>query len=72
MVQTSVFERSLDYALLEYQSLVAVQVSENPSNAAFAGLKLTGAQEFVQTLKLLSEQPRLAGRPLVQNLDHTL
>lgn len=70
MVESRPFARAVDFALLQYQALVTQTVSENPNLASVAGFKLTGAAEFVQTLKTLSEEIRIAPRAEVANLDH--
>lgn len=70
MVETRPFQRACDFALLEYQAYLASWVAENPQSAAFAGLKLTGAQEFLTTMRALSESPRLMPKLVPQNLDH--
>lgn len=64
------FQKSLDYALLEYQAQLGLTVSENPNMASVAGLKVTGALEFLQTFKTLSETARLPQRAPAPNLDH--
>ncbi len=72
MMETRPFQRAIDYALLEYQAQLAQEVSSNPQSAAFSGLKMTGAQEFLQTLRLLSETPSLPKRQPTVNLDHSV
>lgn len=70
LVETRTFQRACDYALMEYQAQLAIQASENPQLAGAVGLKLAGANEFLMTLRLLSEMPRIVSKPVIQNLDH--
>lgn len=71
MIQDRAFQRGIDTALLEYQSFVSQEVSNNPGSAAFAGLKMNGAMEFVTILKLLGEQAqRVTPKLVTPNLDH--
>lgn len=68
MVSSDTFERSTDSAMLQYQSLVAGQVA-NGNDAIAAGFKLQGALEFLQTLKLLAETPRMPTPVVTDNLN---
>lgn len=70
LIESGSFSRAADFALLEYQAQLGVQVSENPQMASVAGFKMAGAQEFLQTFKLLSEQPHLVARTTPVNLNH--
>lgn len=70
LIESKPFTRAADFALLEYQAQLGMIVSQNPQEAAFAGLKMTGAQEFLQTFRTLSEQPRVASRVVLDNLNH--
>lgn len=71
MMETREFERGLDFALMEYQAQLAMECSANPLQmGGVTGLKLTGAHEFIQTLKLLSEKPSISRPVVTQNLDH--
>ena len=61
-------ERSLDFAMLEYQAQLATRITD-PNSAMAAGSKLQGALEFLQTFKLLAETgPVLLARKDVDNL----
>jgi hypothetical protein len=62
LVDSPEFQVGADYAMLQYQVKVTSQIT-NPDSAVAAGLKMLGALEFLETLKLLSESPRRA--PLV-------
>lgn len=69
MLQSPEFERALDFAALEYQLQAAARVTDG--NGALAlGYKLLGVQEFISTLKMLSEVPQPMPRTIDQNLDH--
>lgn len=70
MIEGTAFQLAADFAMLEYSARMAMMVSENPQLASVAGFKLTGAQEFLQTLRLMSEQPRVVAQPVIGNLDH--
>ena len=72
MLENRVFERAVDYALMQYQLQLSAWTTENPQNAAYAGLKMCGAQEFLHTLRTLSEVPALPTPPANQNLNHTV
>ena len=61
------FQQSSDVAMLEYAAQLALRTA-NMNDAATMGLKLQGAHEFLQTLRLLAETPRLPA-PKV-NLDN--
>jgi len=71
MVATRAFQRACDFAQLEYQAQLATRLMENPGEAAFAGLKMTGAVEFLLTMRALSEAPMPPRRVPTPNLDHT-
>lgn len=66
MVDSDHFTLAADAALLQVQSLWVQQITE-PNTAMAVGLKLQGAMEFLQTLKLLAETPRLTNPPLVSD-----
>lgn len=64
MVTDRTFERAADFALLEYHALLC----RKEQNPAFIGLKLMGAQEFLQTMRLLAEKEEL--RPIAKIQDN--
>lgn len=70
MIESRPFQRAIDFALLNYQLAVAQTVTDNPQNAAYAGLKMAGVQEFLFMLKTLSEEPRIVRTVKEENLDH--
>lgn len=70
MVESRAFQRACDFALMEYQGQLALVSSENPQLSGAVGLKLAGANEFLMTMRLLSEAPRLIPRRVPDNLDH--
>lgn len=62
LVDSNEFQRACDFALMQYQA----ELSSRPVDmqiAAGSFFKLTGAQEFLQTLRMLSEAPMI--RPVV-------
>lgn len=71
MVDSDHFTLACDAALLQVQGLWVQQITE-PNTAMAVGLKLQGAMEFIQALKLLAETPRLPTPQLVpDNLKST-
>lgn len=70
MVGTNEFNRATNYALLEYQSMLAKGASTF-NECASAHLKVTGALEFIQVMRNLGESftPTVAPR-IADNLDH--
>jgi len=70
MIATREFERGSDFAMLQYQWTVNAGMTDTQSALA-AAYKLQGANEFLQTMKLLGETPRMPA-PVIdqQNLDH--
>lgn len=59
LVSTTAFEAGSHFAMLEYMSQLAQRANDG-NTAAAMGLKLQGALEFLQTMKMLGETPRLA------------
>lgn len=55
MVDNAAFQRAADFALMEYQAILC----QRESNPAVLGMKIMGAQEFLQTFRLLSEKVQL-------------
>jgi hypothetical protein len=72
MVESEIFEKATEAALLEYQA----ELSANPNNqgngnsAAAAFFKLTGAQEYIATLRALANTPRQPPQAPNLNLNH--
>lgn len=56
MVGTKAFEVGSDFAMMEYTRMLAMRVVDGNTSAA-TGLKLQGALEFLQTFRLLAENP---------------
>jgi hypothetical protein len=56
IVDGAYFSRAADAVMLEYSRKLANEV--DGSTAAIAGLKLKGAQEFLDLFKSFSEQPK--------------
>ena len=71
MIASRAFERGADFALMEYTTQLELKVS-NMNDAASTGLKIQGALEFLQTLRMLGETPRLPAKvSLSDNLIRT-
>lgn len=63
------FDRALDFAQLQYTLQASSRVTD--ANGALAlGYKLLGVQEFISTLKTLSEQQIVPNQTVAENLDH--
>jgi hypothetical protein len=56
LVDSPELQRALDFAMLEYQARILATTSDT-AGAAPGFFRLLGAQEFVQTLRNLSEKP---------------
>ena len=69
MVDLPEFTRATDFALLEYQMLLAKQ-TQDTQTAMAAGLKLQGALEFLTQLRLLSETAKVPTPQIVEQLNH--
>ncbi len=71
MLQTREFERAIDYALAEYQRIMAQGPMDSSPNLALAGhYKQMGAVEFVHVLKTLAEPPPAISPRIIDQLDH--
>lgn len=70
MVASATFERAVDYALLQYTSKLAMQSNPTFNDYATMGVKITGAKEFLQELRMLAETPSVHAPTIVDNLDH--
>lgn len=64
MVDTREFSRAADFAMLQYQR----ELSIKESNPAVLGMKLVGAQEFLNTMTMLAETIEL--KPLPKTSDN--
>lgn len=63
------FDRALDFAVLQYTLQASSRVGD--ANGAVAlGYKLLGVQEFIATLKTLSEVVPVPTQTVNENLDH--
>ena len=74
LVDDPAFQRSLDYAMLEFANTLA-RTSIEPQDISLgaAGLKLRGAQEFLHIFRNLSEQPKdLPKIARLDNLNHAV
>ena len=71
LVESRDFDRACDFGMLEYTMRLAKVVSDDPRKAAYMGLKLAGAYEFLVQMRTLSEKPQLVAKTAaVENLDH--
>lgn len=69
LLEETSFDRALDFALLQYQLQASSRVQD--ANGALAlGYKLLGVQEFISTLKTLSEETPVPTMEQHGNLDH--
>lgn len=72
LIQLREFERACDYALLQYSSRLQEETNGNLNSAAAAHLRMTGAHEFLATLRNLAESTEFPTRRVeAPNLDHT-
>ncbi len=70
LVDTPAFVRAADAAMLEYQRRLVAQTS-GQYEAMATGLKLQGALEFLQQLRMLAEPEAKGQTPLpVPSLNH--
>jgi hypothetical protein len=71
MVASGTFEAGSHFAMLEYMSQLAQRANDG-NTAAAMGLKLQGALEFLQIMRMLGETPRmLVQAPKNDNLAFT-
>jgi hypothetical protein len=66
LIEQDAFDSGVDFALMEYQRTLAQQ-SANFNDAAANHFKITGALEFLQTLRNLAE---MATRPTIVDKDN--
>lgn len=71
MIATNTFQIGCDFAMLEYQTRLALITPADFNTYAASGMKMQGALEFLQILRMLGETPKL---PVVttpgDNLSH--
>ena len=73
LLESDQLQMSLDFAMLQYQAMVANAMNSNMESSAAAGLRLLGAQEFLATFRLLAESANLPPKPTNRtNLDHSV
>lgn len=70
LIQTREFERAIDFALLQYQANLAQVDLANFNLAASCHLRMLGAQEFVQVLRMLGESVSMPNRVGLEELNH--
>jgi hypothetical protein len=73
MVASREFERAADYAMLQYSSKLALNMN-NPTFNDYAtmGVKITGAKEFLQEMRLLAESATSKQVVPQDNLEHAV
>ena len=71
LIVSDAFLKATDYGMSQYQVLLSTQVNDG-NTAMAAGYKLQGALEFLETLRQLSEPPKLMGLVVRDQLDHTV
>lgn len=63
------FQIGSDYAMLEYQRLLVMQIRDQASAMAI-GLKMQGAAEFLNLFQTLADKPLPATVEFPPRLDH--
>jgi len=73
MIASAAFERAADYAMLQYSSRLALQMN-NPTFNDYAtmGVKITGAKEYLQELRMLAESASVKQTVVHDNLEHAV
>jgi hypothetical protein len=66
------FERGCSVAFSEYSRRCAANAGDNMNSAALAGLQLSGAAQFLSTLRNLAENSVTQESIYTDNLDHTV
>lgn len=69
LVDSEPFQTAIDYAVLQYQHEVSNQVAD-AHTASLVGAKIRAVQEFVATLRMLSEKYLPPQRNRTDNLKH--
>lgn len=71
MVDSTVFQRAIDFAVMEYTRQLATDTARTSGNAAINGFKQAGALEFIDVLRNLSESPQPVAPPAqIPQLNH--
>lgn len=68
LMQSNVLQRSLDFALLEYQKQIAVRTE--PQMASTGHFRMLGALEFIQIMKDLAESTPEPTKLVTPSLNH--
>jgi hypothetical protein len=73
LIASPEFERAADYAMLQYSSRLALNMN-NPTFNDYAtmGVKITGAKEFLQEMRLLAESATSKQVVPQDNLEHAV
>ena len=71
LVDSTEFQRAADFALLQYTGTLAQQTT-NANESMAMGLKIQGAHEFLQTMRLLAAAPLPAKLPPAAALNHNV
>ena len=69
MVDGQAFTRACDFAMLQFQKDITAPITDG-TGAGSAGLRLQGAQQFLQILRNLSEAPTATVSRPDDNLKH--
>lgn len=70
MLESRTFQRAVDFTTLQYAMFLAQKVSDEPTYATTAGIKLAGMHEFMHSMKLLGIKPQVPVIVPTGNLDH--
>ena len=68
LTENPALQKSLDFAVQQYQRDLANEVKDNNSALA-VGFKIVAVQEFLRTFMSLSEVPKLPAPVVMDNLD---
>jgi hypothetical protein len=69
MVDSQAFTRACDFAMLQFQRVVTANVVDG-NGAGAAGLRIQGAQQFLEIMRNLSETPQIPTTRNDDNLKH--
>lgn len=69
MVDSGEFQRACDFAMLQYTGGISGEITDG-TTAMAVGLKLLGAQQFLQVLRNLSEAPKAPSNIVPVGLNH--
>lgn len=70
LVDDPQFQQSIDFAMMQYTATLGTFVT-NDDEAKAAGWRLRGMVDFVNVLRMLSEQPPRPKIIATQNLNHS-